>query len=362
MQPMARAQLDEGVARAQFASLLNRFQGFSKVADKEQTVGISAQASATESSDREVCQSGLLIGVGTILLISALVVMGQPRSPVASEAGAGHVPSLLSGLLSPPPGKASPPSPLMPPPIPTPTPNAERPTDTPTGSAPKVFPLSCQNGWQPYGQGYQEPQVSLVGGIVHLRGLIKGGDAQHLATLIEAHRPPKGMVFTTMARYDDSTIGEYRVDIYANGLVTGFSASGRTNIPLWVSFDGLSFPLRATPQPLSCLNGWRPFGQGYQEPQVSLVSGVVYLQGLVKGGHAAWATHLATLAQGYRPSLRLVFTTMARYNQNKMGEYRIDIGVDGEVTGSSAAGEQDQSYMQDRFPLWVSLDGLSFPL
>ena len=60
MQPMARAQLDEGVARAQFASLLNRFQGFSKVADKEQTVGISAQASATESSDREVCQSGLL--------------------------------------------------------------------------------------------------------------------------------------------------------------------------------------------------------------------------------------------------------------------------------------------------------------
>lgn len=94
--------------------------------------------------------------------------------------------------------------------------------------------VSLENGWANYGGGYNDPgYYKDRQGVVHLRGLVKGGASgeKPIFTLPEGCRPP-GRELRVIQSGDK--LG--RVDITADGRVLPYSVNSA-----WVSLDGISF-------------------------------------------------------------------------------------------------------------------------
>lgn len=95
--------------------------------------------------------------------------------------------------------------------------------------------MTLQNSWTTYA-GYATPQYAKASdGVVHLKGLIKGGttsDGTVITTLPAGFRPKQRLLFTAL------NSGVYiRVDVHANGNVTIHSATNNG----WIALESISF-------------------------------------------------------------------------------------------------------------------------
>lgn len=95
--------------------------------------------------------------------------------------------------------------------------------------------LSLVGSWRPYGGEYRQPELTKVGNMVILSGLMTGTKERpaHLTTLPAGYRPAKDLIFTVNAHDDQA-----RVDILPNGVVrveVGGTKHG------WVSVSGIVF-------------------------------------------------------------------------------------------------------------------------
>lgn len=77
-------------------------------------------------------------------------------------------------------------------------------------------------------------------------------------------------------------------------------------------------------QPLSMTNGWVQYDTAFAPPRYRRKNGVVYLQGLIRGG--ATGAGVGILPEGFRPNYALLMS-----NQNDLGAGRFDVWPDGNV-------------------------------
>lgn len=97
------------------------------------------------------------------------------------------------------------------------------------------------------------------------------------------------------------------------------------------------------------LNGISNFSEAHQGARFRKKDGVVYIQGLIKGGTSQTSGSTYVLFQlpvGHRPEKKLIFATMLSTGANS----RIDIDVDGKVYG--------MIYNN----VWTVLNGIQFPV
>ena len=94
-------------------------------------------------------------------------------------------------------------------------------------------------------------------------------------------------------------------------------------------------------QSASLINGFVHYGGAYEPARYRRKNGVVYLQGLIKGGTAG--SPIFHLPSDFRPSKRLIFAIIGNGNIA-----RIDIDVNGVVIASV------------HYPQFMSLSGISF--
>jgi hypothetical protein len=100
--------------------------------------------------------------------------------------------------------------------------------------------LTLTNGWQPYPTTatYGAPAWAVSGGIVYLRGAVRGGFTTDMATLPRAARPTHWLWVTDVT--GGPTIGS--ILIRPSGLI---SLNGPGNLWTFTSLSGVSFPVKA---------------------------------------------------------------------------------------------------------------------
>jgi hypothetical protein len=199
-----------------------------------------------------------------------------------------------------------------------------------------------QNGWVNSYSGATSYYVD-PSGVLHLEGVLNGGSLSTIFTL------PSGYFNTDYKSLflviSNEAIG--RIDIDTTGNVVAVQGSS-----IWLSLDGICFPIGATWTNATYNNGWTSYGQGYAPAGYwKSPDGVVHLRGLVMGGGVGGGganrldSDLAifTLPSGYRPDKGLVIPVISN---GAIG--RLDISTDGTVVATSGNNT------------WLSLDGISF--
>ena len=198
------------------------------------------------------------------------------------------------------------------------------------------------SGWRNYGNDYNNVgyfRDSL--GIVHLRGLIKGGGGNTTIFMLPEGYRPIGRELFAISR-ESNTVG--RVDVLPTGQVWAETVSSG-----WTSLDRLSFRSRYDISQegwysVNFQDGWVNYGHGYNHAGYFKDSqGIVHLRGLVKSGKTEDGT-IFTLPEGYRPVARELFGACTA--PATIG--RVDVLTDGRVVPVKAHNS------------WVSLDGLTF--
>jgi len=207
-----------------------------------------------------------------------------------------------------------------------------------------TLPLS--NGWQAFGQVYQDPSYSCSDGLVLVSGYAKfvgtgsWSGYSRIGTLPADCRPQKQLIFNL--NNQERTI---RVDIAPSGTIKYVHVGTPGGNNQWLSLSGIVFKTGGyLTLPLS--HGWRPFGSEYQKPSYSCPSGngFVVLNGLATRVSGAW-NNIGRLPLGCRPSKQLIFNM-----NNNAKTVRIDVQASGVI--SWYAGGKDGN--------WVSLNGIAF--
>lgn len=103
-----------------------------------------------------------------------------------------------------------------------------------------------QNGWVDYSAGtavgdYTGAGFKKIGGVVHLRGLIKNGTNATIFTLPVGYRPGLDNHGRGHLLFDAMSNGQGRVDIYNDGEVRALSPTTSA----WLTLNGISFPAEA---------------------------------------------------------------------------------------------------------------------
>lgn len=202
--------------------------------------------------------------------------------------------------------------------------------------------LTTQNGWVNYGPGYPNLGVaSDSAGRAHLRGLVKNGPTSPITVIggpLPANlQPPNQWILpgvtsgTAFASYDIKP-----TDVITRSAVTSYIATNAIYYPS--SYGGwINLPLQG---------GWVVYSSTFNSPQYTKGSdGLVTVKGLIKNGTSTSnGTILAQLPPGYRPSEKLIFSSVANSHHA-----RIDVASNGNITieGSGDA-------------VWMSLDQISF--
>jgi len=206
----------------------------------------------------------------------------------------------------------------------------------------EVNPLS--NGWSNYGaslQGYDFAPASYAvddSGRVHIDGLVAPGtttSGTEIMSLPDNLRPSEYLHYHGRS----STYAPISIERATKGIIA--KGVGSNHLSLQTMYYPGSL---GTWNNFSLLAGWTWYGSIYGTPQYTKSSdGIVTLKGLVKGGSTADGTDIAVLPVGYRPSERILSTTVSTD-----AHARIDILADGRV----------QLYAVRN--TWLSLDNISF--
>jgi hypothetical protein len=194
--------------------------------------------------------------------------------------------------------------------------------------------ISLQNGWSPYGHGYEAPSATKYGSLCIVSGLIRGRGRNPMLTLPSYCRPNKRVIFNL--NNHQNTI---RVDVLPNGQV--HRVAGRWQHG-WINLDGIQLATSGH-RGVSLRSGWRAYGGSYGSPTYTRTGIVCEVEGLIRSGH--WGRSMAHLPGSCRPKKRLIF------NLNNHGKTaRVDVQTNGHVTWH--AGGRDHH--------WISLGGIMF--
>ncbi len=202
--------------------------------------------------------------------------------------------------------------------------------------------LPTQNGWVNYGPGYPNLGVaSDSAGRTHVRGLVKNGPTSPITVIggpiPTALQPSNQWILpgvtsgTAFASYDIKP-----TDVITRSAVTSYIATNALFYP--TSYGGWIN--------LGLQGGWQTYSSTFNSPQYTKgPDGLVTVKGLIRfGTTAANGTLLAQLPPGYRPSEKLIFSSVANSHHA-----RIDVASDGKIT---IEGGGDT--------VWMSLDQISF--
>jgi hypothetical protein len=120
----------------------------------------------------------------------------------------------------------------------------------------------------------------------------------------------------------------------------------RSAITTYISTNAIYYPTSyAGWTNLTLQNGWVVYSSTFNSPQYTKGSdGLVTVKGLIKSGTATNGTVIANLPAGYRPSKKLIFSSVANSHHA-----RIDVASNGNIT---VEGDGDA--------VWMSLDEISF--
>jgi hypothetical protein len=148
-------------------------------------------------------------------------------------------------------------------------------------SAAGVKPLTLINGWTTSQSSTRTPAVKVVNGIVHLEGAIANGTTDEPFVLPSAYRPAAAVYVN--ADLCGSTQGRLIIESTGDVFVEAYTSFA--NAQCFTSLEGISYPLKAKgAKPLTLVNGWQIAPDANRTPAVSLVDGVVHLQGAIETG------------------------------------------------------------------------------
>lgn len=196
-------------------------------------------------------------------------------------------------------------------------------------------------GWSNYGSGYETVRATAdTTGRIFTQGLARSGTSTagtNMFSYPTAYRPPRAMHFVAGHDYfggfwinnagmfvkrGPQTVGFLGVN--AVYMPTSYSAANWTNLTLG--------------------NGWTNYSTTYPDAQFTKTSdNIVTLQGLIRNGSTAVDTLIGTLPAGYRPNVRMIFTS----NTND-GYGRLDVLPDGRI------------FVRYADAAWASLNNISF--
>ncbi|WP_268623808.1 hypothetical protein [Paenibacillus alvei] len=101
------------------------------------------------------------------------------------------------------------------------------------------------------------------------------------------------------------------------------------------------------------LNAWKPYNDGYQSPRYRKdEQGVVYLEGLMKGGSTTQSTNLFVLPPGFRPKGTLIFNVIGVEPEGVPRGIRVDVTAGGRVIIT----QNDSNYTN----AYLSINNISF--
>jgi hypothetical protein len=228
------------------------------------------------------------------------------------------------------------------------------PVSTPVAYPPTWFPLSLQNGWSNYEQGYSTAAFTRTAtGLVVIKGLLKGtstavAGGTVIARLPERFRPSTKLMF---AAQNSGASGSGAVDVRPDGVI-----AVRNAVAGWTSLDNIAFwPADAAPDAVWTTpplendfrhyvdvhgGGWSPVSY-FKDP-----FGVVWERGIAtRTTIPAAATSLYTSPSGYRaPHIQHRRTTS---NDGHAYLYKIPAG--GTAWGVGPGGAT-----------YISLDGIPY--
>lgn len=199
-----------------------------------------------------------------------------------------------------------------------------------------------QNGWMPYGAGYQHPTTTVEGRFCAVSGLTKRRSARRnpLTTLPPQCRPNKRLIFNL-----NNHEGTLRVDVLPDGQIRQVAGAWRHK---WINLDGIFFAVRAQ-RPIATANGWASYGGVYGSATYTVgakrarTSDLCELEGLVRRGK--WGRPMVTMPASCRPNKRLIFNL-----NNHEKTARVDVLQNGNVVWIGGG----------RSHGWVSLSGIAY--
>ena len=207
-------------------------------------------------------------------------------------------------------------------------------------------PLS--NGWTVYGGSWAAPSYVVDDiGRIHFQGLASAGTLTNSTQIYNvplSRLPPLYLHIKSRSYATASYLGvEYRTGTVPTGIVAKGSGSSYQSLNLHYYPAGVGSWTN-----LSLQSAWVWYGGStsmFASPQYTRASdGLVTLKGLIGSGTTTAGTVIAVLPSGYRPSHRLLLTTVSN------GAWtRLDISTSGQVI-----------VMQGASSVWYSLDGISF--
>ena len=222
----------------------------------------------------------------------------------------------------------------------------------PADSAYSWTPLTLQNGWTNWGANHPPLRVLQdASGRIHMQGVIRQGTYT------------SGTVITTVpSGYADSSTN-YLIPTYAATGHNFIYLAPSNNITPWGTDTGDSNSIQSMTYPASYAgwqsfavvagapasgqvgNGWIRYSTAFTPPQYTKASdGIVTLRGMVRGDAAAYGAVMAVLPPGYRPSERVIVTTI-----NGGVHVRFDILPNGQIIP-----------YHNTSMTWLTMDNVSF--
>lgn len=269
--------------------------------------------------------------------------VAEKSASVSKAVSSSSSASVAAAIKKDKPSKAAPPSPAPP-----------AGSKAAVSSAPVAVTLADK--WREYGRGYRMPQVSMVGGVCFLSGLVQSDRLQPgpVLTVPAACAPRMTHIFN---QQDNSNLNN-RLDLNPNGVLHLHPGSLKGTI---ITLDGLSWPSKkaldakqVTRKDISLNGRWTNFGGPYERASYTLSSGFCDIKGLVKvkpefvkEGFSK-STVIAQLPAECRPKDgRLIFKAAC----GNTGSSRVDIRPDGKIVWVGGAGNN-----------WLSLGNIKFPV
>jgi hypothetical protein len=151
-------------------------------------------------------------------------------------------------------------------------------------SATGATPLALANDWVGGSFLTSAPAVSMINGIVYLKGAMSGGTTAAPFTLPDSVRPPANVYLYTNL----FAAAKGRLYVPASGAASVVPYP--TDSQGFTSLDGLTFdPDPTGSTPLTLVNGWAGGSFSTSSPAATRIKGIVHLMGAMSGGSSGLA-------------------------------------------------------------------------
>lgn len=214
--------------------------------------------------------------------------------------------------------------------------------------------LTLINGWKPAPSGTAKPSVSLVRGIVHLRGAIwtKASNNSVVPFVVPAPFRPSTLVYF---KTDMCNATNGRIYIQPDGTANVQAENDAANAKCMTSLDGATYAV--SPEGFKTLklrHGWQPYSGGTGIPAARLISGIVRFTGAMSSGGTNALPFIMPATQ--RPSARVYVPVDTSGATNG----RLVIQTDGSVTVEGEFGLGSPSGFTSLEGVWYARDTAGF--